>query len=501
MTDAAAVLGAIGALGVLLGRTRITVVAGLAAVAGAETLLANDLLPGGLDSLVSVARVAAFVFGVLVLVALGGVIVRYPAAVTPAVVALAPFRLPFDVGTDKRFFVGLGEAGALGRLIPLYVVLAAAAGALAWRALRGEGGRPLPPVVAAPAALLVALMSVSLLWARDAPAAANRLAFFILPFAILLAVVARAPLRPWLPRVLAIEAVGLACLFALVGIAEAWTHRLLFYEPKLAVANSYTSFFRVTSFFSDPSIYARHLVLALVILVVALLLGRVAGLIGAALMAVIWTGLFFSYSQSAMAALVAATVLVTAVAGGRRMRRLIAIASVAVLVLGSAAFVTLVRDHSADRLLSGRWTLVRDTWVVVENHPLAGVGLASQPAASREETAGPRSERRKTSHTAPLTVAAELGVAGILLYVAFLAGAAWLFWALRRQDEALGLALLGVLAVLFVHSLSYGVFFEDPLLWAAVGVGAGAALGREQLAGFPSFLPSRAGSAAAPAAR
>ena len=56
------------------------------------------------------------------------------------------------------------------------------------------------------------------------------------------------------------------------------------------------------------------------------------------------------------------------------------------------------------------------------NHPLEGVGVASQPAASRDETGG-RSKRRTTSHTAPLTVAAELGIFGILLYVAFLAGA------------------------------------------------------------------------------
>ena len=173
----------------------------------------------------------------------------------------------------------------------------------------------------------------------------------------------------------------------------------------------------------------------------------------------------------------------------------------ALVVLGSVAFVTLVSDHSPDRVVSGRWTLVKDTWAVYENHPLVGVGVASQPAASRDETSGARSKRLRTSHTAPLTVAAELGIAGIVLYVAFLVGAALFFWSLRADDDALGLALLGVLTVLVVHSLSYGVFFEDPLLWAALGVGAAAVLGRERRPASAPPVRPRAASEPAPAAR
>ena len=231
------------------------------------------------------------------------------------------------------------------------------------------------------------------------------------------------------------------------------------------------------------------------------LLARAPVAVSAVLLAVMWTGLYFSYSQSAMVSLVAATILVTALAGGRQTRRLMGVAVLALVVLGSVAFVTLVSDHSPDRLVSGRWTLVKDTWAVYENHPVVGVGVASQPAASRDETSGARSKRLKTSHTAPLTVAAELGVAGILLYVAFIVGSAFFFWRLRAEDDALGLALLGVLTVLVVHSLSYGVFFEDPLLWVALGVGAAAAFGIERLAATASAVPSGAVSAPAPAAR
>jgi hypothetical protein len=500
-TDVAAVIGAAGALGCLLGRSRAVVAGGLLAIAVAEALLSRTFAPGAFDRLASPSGGVLLVFGAVAFAALAAVFVRFAWAVPLVMVVLAPLRLPFDFNTSKRFYVGLGEAGALGRLMPLYTALAAAAGALLWRFVRGEEARALPPLLAAPAALLIAVMSLSLLWALDGSAAANRIGFFVLPFAALFTVVAYTPYRDWLPRVLAIEAVALGCLFAVVGIGEEWSHHLFFYEPKLAVANSYTSYFRVTSLFSDPSIYARHVVVALTILVVALLLGRVSVAVSVPLLAVMWIGLYFSYSQSAMVSLAAATVLVTALAGGHRVRRLMAAAVLALAVLGSAAFVTLVSDHSPDRLLSGRWTLVKDTWAVYENHPLVGVGVASQPAASRDETSGARSKRLKTSHTAPLTVAAELGIAGILVYVAFLVGAALFFWRLRADDDALGLALLGVLTVLVTHSLSYGVFFEDPILWVALGVGAAAVLGRERRAASAPPVRPPTVSVPAPAAR
>jgi len=46
---------------------------------------------------------------------------------------------------------------------------------------------------------------------------------------------------------------------------------------------------------------------------------------------------------------------------------------------------------------------------------------------------------------------------------------------LRRRDRALGIGLGAVFLVLFVHSLFYAGFFEDPLTWGVLGV-AGAVL-------------------------
>ena len=503
MTTAVALLGTLGALAALLGRTRLLVAAGLGALGVAELLVARDLVPDGLgSSLTTAAGLAALALGVPFVALLAAAFVRWPVAIVPAVVATAPLRWPFEVGTENGLSIGLGEAGSLGRLVPLYVVLAAGALALLWRLVRGEEARPLPPVLAVPAALLTGLTILSLLWAYDPTAAEDRLAFFVLPFVVALALVARAPFRPWLPKTLALVAVVLAVCFAAFGLVESWTRTLVFYDPKVAVANEYTSYFRVTSFFSDPSIYARHVALAVVVLVVCLWLGRIGVLTAGALIAFLFAGIYVSYSQSTMVALGAAVFLVTFLVADARTRKLIAVTAAVLVVAGVAAFGALVAaGFGAERLTSARTTLVADTWRVFRTHPVEGVGVASQPAASRDLTDGPRAARRHVSHTAPLTIAAELGIVGVALYVALLAGAAKLLLSLRRRNEALALSLLAVATVLFVHSLSYGVFFDDPLVWAVLGIGAAAAGAGEAALAEPAARRRRPRPRPAPAAR
>ena len=153
--------------------------------------------------------------------------------------AAAPFRLPLDVDPDARFFLRVGDSGELGRLLPLYCVLGAACLALIVRVVREKNVPALPLLAALPAAAFTAFAALSLLWTSDLEAGTTTLAFFLLPFTALVAVVARAPFPPWLPRVLAIIAVALATLFAVIGIWQALTHELLFFAPNLEVANTY----------------------------------------------------------------------------------------------------------------------------------------------------------------------------------------------------------------------------------------------------------------------
>jgi hypothetical protein len=64
----------------------------------------------------------------------------------------------------------------------------------------------------------------------------------------------------------------------------------------------------------------------------------------------------------------------------------------------------------------------------------------------------------------PVTVAAELGLPGLILLGWLLAALA--LAALRRGPERDARLLLGIgLLVILVHSLFYAAFFEDPLTW------------------------------------
>src|SRR3954452_2995961 len=251
-----AIVGAAGAVLVLTAGRRAPLVAGFVLLAVAEVaLVGSSAVPGRLLSpTLVVLGVAALAVVAAVAAALG----RRPGLVILLVLIAAPFRLPLDFGREHRFFVAIAEAGQLGRLLPLYAVLAAATALLLWQTVRTGVVRPLPHLLAWPAAAFIGLAALSLLWSDDVHAGTNVLAYFLLPFAVLVAVVGRAPIEPWLPRALAIAGVALGLLFAVVGLFQAWTGTLLFYAPNLEISNSYGTYFRVTSLFRDPSLYGRH---------------------------------------------------------------------------------------------------------------------------------------------------------------------------------------------------------------------------------------------------
>jgi putative inorganic carbon (HCO3(-)) transporter len=118
---------------------------------------------------------------------------------------------------------------------------------------------------------------------------------------------------------------------------------------------------------------------------------------------------------------------------------------------------------------------------VFENHPIVGVGIGGQPQASKEEAKTQLSAKRDRSHTTPLTVAAELGIVGFLVYTALLAAAVRLLYLVTRNSRALGLGASSVFLALFVHSLFYAGFFEDPIVWGVLGAASWYSLTRPPL--------------------
>ena len=476
LAQTAAVLAAAGAALLLCGRGRVMVLGALALIGGAEACLIGSL--ADLDRLLSATGGAAAAAALLVVVPAAAIFVRRPAWLPLAVLLAAPFRPPVSVETSGGLSVSVAQSGQLGRLLPLYFVLAVGAVALIWRALhpaQAPGAvRPLPLVVALPAAAFICFACLSLLWADERAPAVELLAYFTVPFALLMGLVARSPFPEWAPRGLARLGVALAVLFAAVGLWQAATRELFFFAANLQVSNANSDYFRVTSLFGDPSLYGRHLVLGLAILLVALALRRINNLLGIALVILLWAGLFFSYSQSSMIALVAITLGIAAATGGRRVRRAV-IAGILLLVVASAGFLASIeiRGESLRRETSDRTKRIEDTLRVVREYPVTGVGIGGQPRASRRLSGRDRPTPVFVSHTTPLTVAAELGGVGLALYAWLIVGGALVIRAVHRLEPALGLTLGAAFLALFVHALSYSGFIEDPLTWLVLAVGAG----------------------------
>jgi putative inorganic carbon (hco3(-)) transporter len=462
LAQLAAGTGAVGAAILLLARTRVELLAGLAITGAGEAMLAVALIPGG-DLKLLVTRpshLAALVLGLLAVSAGAYALARWPALVPIVILAAAPFRISTTIGEQKAYL-----------LVPLYIVLAAALLALIGRALRADAGGPLPRLLAVPAAAFLLLAGISLLWTKDLRQGSIELLFFLFPFSALVVAVVRSPFRAWQPRALAATVVGLAAVFSAAALFQRLTHGHLL-AGDVERANAYTTYFRVTSLFKDPSVFGRHVVIAIGVLLVAIWLQRIGFWIGAGLIAFLWAGLFFSYSQSSFVALFAVAVAISFFLGGPKLRRVLLVGAVACVLAGAAFVAATAVSDSARKATSGRTRLARVTWVVFTNHPFVGVGIGGQPEASKEEAKTQLSARRDRSHTTPLTVAAELGVLGLLVYGALMAAATRMLFLLGRARRAIGLGAGAVFLALFVHSLFYAGFFEDPIVWGVIAFAA-----------------------------
>ena len=129
-----------------------------------------------------------------------------------------------------------------------------------------------------------------------------------------------------------------------------------------------------------------------------------------------------------------------------------------------------------------------------------GVGIGGQPRGAggcRAATAQPR----HSSHTTPLTVAAELGAIGPRALLLAVARGVRLIASVHRGDPALGLALGASFLALFVHALSYSGFLEDPLTWLVLGIAAAFASGMREPAAAERFARAGARARRRPAGR
>ena len=186
----------------------------LALAAAAVGLLSASTIEDEIGARAGLLAVGGAV-GLVFLLGLAVLFYRRPALVVLFTIFTLPFRIPVPTGADDT----------ANLLLPLYVVIAAACVAHVWRALRGEpeAGEVQPEDprmrrLTQALALVVVVYAVQALYSTDVEHAVKTLGFFYVPFAVSFRLLVEVR---WTRRLL-LQAlgvvVGLALLFALVGL-------------------------------------------------------------------------------------------------------------------------------------------------------------------------------------------------------------------------------------------------------------------------------------------
>ncbi len=462
--------------------------------------------------LLALAVVAAI--GISLLTAL---ILRWPAALPLLAFAVLAVRIPVELG---------GETSNL--LIPLYLVIASGTAATAIATYQSRGvlrsrsptqdrsppplrvrGDPVAERVSLPetaaralpwllAGFLV-LYAIQSAYSSDLSKATENVSFFFVPFAVLLALLLQVR---WTSNLLTALFAIVFCeglLFVAVGVWQ-FAARDLFWNPTVIAGNEVHTYFRINSLFWDPNVLGRYLVLAALAATAYMLWTRHTerAIAAAAGCMVLLVGLTLSFSQSSILALLAGLLALVVLRWGWRWAlvagAVIAIASGALVL---AAGVKPTSSESLETRSSGRVSLITGGVELAGERPVYGYGSgAFQSEFAQRHLDVDEPEGGAISHSEPITVAAEQGAVGLLLYTALvLAGLVALLGAAPLIPAPRG-ALVACFVAMVVHSLAYAGFLIDPVTWALLGVGLSLARGP-----LPSPLAERAphpGAEAAP---
>jgi putative inorganic carbon (HCO3(-)) transporter len=444
---------------------------------------------------------AVIALAVAAVAAVAVVFRRFPLSFPIAVFAVLPLRIPVEVA---------GETANL--LLPLYLVIAGGVVCFGFAALRGRNADPDGSPLEHPAALrdsapvvwlyrvlaaTLVLYAIQSAYSEDVSNAIENASFFLVPFALLFVMVGEVR---WTQRLLGwvlvtVAAVGL--VFAGVAFWEYAARDLLLSRGDLLASNQLHLYFRVNSLFYDPNIFGRALALVMVALGAYLAWTRDTRLaIAAGATAAILLGaLALSYSITGFLALVAGLLVVMALRWSVRW----ALAAGAVILVCAAVFGTVSGTGEADlgstedinEASSGRVDLVEGGINLTRDRPVWGWGSGSFGAAFAADNAG---SKATVSHTEPLTVAAEQGAIGFIVYVAVVVLSLVVLLRGARESVA-ATAIAACFVALLVHSLGYADFAVDPATWALLGVGI--AIRRQSVAGGAASVGAGAASRSA----
>lgn len=429
--------------------------------------------------------VASAVVALAGLAALAALLVRRRWLIAPLTVAALPFRIPIQAG---------GTTSNL--LVPLYVVIAA--GALAWVAdeLRAQiagaarrthqpagstdGGGPGTPAARVPAPVkwltwllagYVVLYAVQALYSADFEKALQQMVFFYAPFGLLFCQLRALRWNHRLLRACLQLAAVLAVVFAVIGFIEYATKTIIF-NPKLVMQNDLHAYFTVNSVFFDPDIFGRFLALVMIALAAALLYARRRGeqLLVTGALAVLWAGLVLTLSRSSLGALLLGLGTLVAL----RWRPRLTLATAAVVIAAGAVAVavhptTFGLNQGLNGASAGRAGLISGGVHMFAQRPVFGYGSGSFVTQYRRENPG--ASTLAASHTIAVTIAAEQGLIGELVYAALvLVALVALLQGGARGDPARAAIAAAFIALIF-HTNLYADFLEDPLTWTVLGIG------------------------------
>jgi O-antigen ligase len=455
---------------------RIQALAMLGALVLSPVLLLADIWHSPQLSIVHRHPLVAVVGAIVALgaVAAAALLVRRrPALLAGAVLIALPFRIPIHAGNKTS-----------NLLVPLYFVIAAGSVAFIITALRrGEGSdEPSQPVstgvASEPArwverllAAYVVLYAVQAAYSADFETALQQMVFFYVPFALAFCLLRRIDWSPRLAQTCLALLAGLAVLFALVGFVE-YATKTIFLNPSLIAANQVHTYFTINSVFFDPNIFGRFLALVMVLLGAVLLYARRqrTQLATLGVLAILWCGLVLTLSRSSLGALLVGLGALAALRW--RVGRAVFVAA-GVVVLAAAAIAisptTFGLNQGLNGASSGRPGLVSGGLDLFRSRPVWGYGSGSFSTeyAARHKKPG---ETLTASHTIPVTIAAEQGLIGELVYLALVVAALITLLRGARPDPPRVAIAAAFIALLF-HTLLYADFLEDPITWTLLAVG------------------------------
>jgi O-antigen ligase len=436
-------------------------------VAMAAALLLAPVIVGGSvwdEPRVVDFRHSAAQIGLAVVLIVGGVALltaifrRWSSALPVIAVAVLPLRVPLEIG---------GETANL--LVPLYLVTVAGVITSAIGTDRPRTDGVWPTRLRWLLAATLVLYAVQGSYSEDVSNAIENTGFFLVPFAVLFALLAELEWTATLLRrtLIAVALVASAC--AAVAIYQYFA-RDLFLNPELFDANELHVYFRTNSIFFDPNVFGRYLALALTAVGACIAWGgtRREMLFAIGVFALGLVGLAFSYSLTSFAALLTGLGVVAILRwrwrGALAVAGMGAIALVALVIAGGTPTSDIQTDRSID---SGHSDLVEGGLELAQDRPVAGWGSGAFGRAFYEQI---EQARTTVSHSEPITVAAEQGIIGMMVYIALLVCALATVFGAGAGASLARSAVAACFCAILLDSFGYTGFVIDPATWALLAL-------------------------------